>query len=209
MRISFVLLFLFCVAVGFSQQSFSVYKVVNFGFISIPSNMEVQSGLYKKLAENFHLLWGTIDYEILENRVVFQQKGVNEGNGSDTYARIILETHLGKPGDYRPLNSTDEYTRAELNEIEDAFSDESFSNSGIKIVTWNGVENYKVNGKYSSIRVSYVRQISDNPYVCVEILSIENNDRMHVLTFSYRIKDSIPWFSLFDKVKSSITIDIH
>jgi len=199
----FVSEFLFC-----QQSAFTIYKVKDMGYISIPDNLEVQSGLYKQLSEIIHLHMGTVKYETLENRIVFQQKGANIGSGTDTYARIILKTYSGRDGEYPRLNSNFKVSNAEITQLSNDFKTHGF-NDLIKLITWYGIENVRLNEKYNGIKISYLRQAQNNPYVYVEIYQINNNDRLHEITLSYRQKDSAMWKPLYEKIKESITIIEH
>ena len=179
------------------------------GYVSIPDNLEVQSGLYKKLAETIQISIGTINYESLENRIVFQQKGVNIGEGKETYARVILKTILGNSGDFPFLNSNTKLSSTELNELSEEFKNQTFSVYGIKLIDWHGVVNINLNGKYNGIKYSYSRQTGDKPPVYVELYRIFNNDRLHEITLSYRIQDSYIWKPLYKIISQSILIDKH
>lgn len=204
----FLTLFIIINSFAFSQViTFANYKLKDMGYVSIPSNLEVQSGLYKKLAESMQLSIGTITYEVLENRIVFQQKGVNIGEGKDTYARVIIRTEFGQTGDFPLLNSKAKLSAFELSEYSKEFKNQSFLNFGNKLVTWYGIENITLNGKYNGFKISYVRQLGDKPPVYVELYQINNNDRVHSITLSYRLEDSSTWKPLFKKIAESILID--
>ena len=78
---------------------FENYKVVNLGYISISKNMEIQAGKYKQISEAYQKEIGKrFGYEISSDRVVFQQKRLNnlEKKGFSSYARVILETDICK-----------------------------------------------------------------------------------------------------------------
>jgi hypothetical protein len=62
-----------------SDIKFQSYSIPNLGKISIPSNMELQEGKYKEISKDFFEI---INAETnlglsLDNRYVFQQKGLN------------------------------------------------------------------------------------------------------------------------------------
>lgn len=202
---AFILFNLVC----FSQSidsTFENYKILNVGYISIPNNMEIQSGNYKKLNDSVQKqISKKFGYEVSDDRVVFQQKGLNTLSQSafNSYARVILETEIGKPGDYEKLTTKVTSTEAELAEINNAVKLEI--SKTIKLITWNGVSIVTINGR-SALKISYVRQIGDNPSVWVDIYRFQNNDRMHSLTLSYRQTDVLVWKPLFAKILKSYTI---
>lgn len=206
-KLIYIILLIATIA-GYSQKTEYInYKVKDMGYISIPNNMEIQSGLYKKIAESIHLSIGTVTYETLKNRVVFQQKGVNEGEGSGTYARIILKTYLDNIGDHPKINSNNKLSVKELYDFGESFKNQMSQQSVIKVISFYDVENVKLNDKYNGIKISYIRQIKDNPLVYVELYEINNNDKLHEITFSYRDKDRNTWFPIYKKILESLIIN--
>ncbi len=199
-------------AVSYSQSTtMENYKVVNVGTISIPSNMEMQSGNYKKVSELFQAeQTKRLGNEIFDNRVVFQQKGLNnlEKQNFATYARVILETNISNYGDFEKLNVQFSASAAELKELNDQFREQvqdSFAGTGLRMIRWNGVSVTTVNGK-SCIKTSYVRQLENRPFVTVNIYRFQNNDRMHTLTLSYSQDDETTWKPLFSNILNSFRI---
>lgn len=203
-----ILLSNFCFA---QTTDFENYKLSNIGYISIPTKMEIQSGDYKKLAEVVQKEMGKrFGYEISSNRIVFQQKGLNnsEKSGFASYARVILETDIGNYGDYEKLTNNYTATQAELNELSSEMKKEmqsSFSGTGLKLISWYGISITKVNGR-TALKISYLRQLNDNPYVVVNMYKFQNNDRLHTLTLSYRQSDETTWKPLFSQILNSFTI---
>ncbi len=190
---------------------FKDYKLLNLGYISIPAMMEIQAGNYKKVSD---ALQSTIakkfDYEVADNRVVFQQKGLNnlEQRGLSTYARVIVETELGNFGDYEKISTSLTITPAELSEISAEFKNQlqqSFQGTTLKLISWYGVALTRVNGR-SALKISYLRQLADKPLVIVNMYRFQNNDRMHTVTASYRQSDEATWKTLMDKAVGSFTI---
>ncbi len=173
--------------------------------------MEIQSGEYKKYMDGFHEKHGKLfGYEIYDNRVVFQQKGLNDldEEGFKTYARVILETSIGNFGDFTKLETTLNVTQTELSEINRASKKQlmdSFSGTSLRLIKWYGVSFITVNG-YAAVKMSYTRQAADKPNVVVDLYSFQNNDRIHVLTLSYRQSDELLWKPLFNDVLDSFTI---
>lgn len=187
------------------------YKLSDIGYISIPQKMEIQSGNYKKLAQEFQKDFKKkFGFEISGNRIVFQQKGLNnlEKSGFSSYARVILETDIGNYGDYEKLNTNYSATQAELNELNQEIKSQvqqSFAGTGLKIIKWYGVSFAKINGS-TALKVSYLRKLNNNPFVVVNMYSFQNNDRTHRLILSYRQSDESSWKPLYGKILNSFTI---
>ena len=99
-------------------------------------------------------------------------------------------------------------TQAELNELNSELKSQiqqSFYGTGLKLIIWYGVSIAKVNGR-KVLKISYLRQLKDNPYVVVNMYSFQNNDRVHRLTLSYRQSDEAIWKPLYSQILNSFTI---
>ncbi|MFF5379962.1 hypothetical protein [Pedobacter suwonensis] len=194
-----------------SQITYDRYLIKGVGYISIPETMEIQSGEYKKIEEKYQNdLKQTFKFQITDNRIVFQQKGLNklDKESFNTYARVILETYLGTPGEYEKLTTTVTATSSELLELDKQLKSqiiESFKNTGLKLVNWNRVQIVTINGG-SVLKISYTRQLRNNPLVNVSMYQFHNNDRMHMLTFSYRKEDAVDWSQKLNVVLKSFKI---
>jgi hypothetical protein len=197
---------------SFSQSTdFENYRILEVGSISIPNNMEIQSGNYKKLSETYQKeMSKKFGFEVSDNRVVFQQKGLNEleKKGLASYARVILETEIGNYGDFEKLTTKFSATTQEISEISKELKSQiqqSFTGTGLKLINWYGVSIVSINGR-TALKISYLRQLNDNPYVVVNMYRFQNNDRLHSLTLSYRQSDETTWKPLFTKIANSFTI---
>lgn len=211
-KLVIIFITIFLSNICFAQASdFEKYKISSVGYICIPTKMEIQSGDYKKLSEIYkNELGKKYGYEISGNRVVFQQKGLNDfdKSGFSSYARVILETDIGSYGDYEKLTNNYTVTQAELNELNSELKSQiqqSFYGTGLKLIIWYGVSIAKVNGR-KVLKISYLRQLKDNPYVVVNMYSFQNNDRVHRLTLSYRQSDEAIWKPLYSQILNSFTI---
>lgn len=198
--------------ISFSQSTdFENYRILEVGSISIPNNMEIQSGKYKKLSETYEKeMSKKVGYEISDNRIVFQQKGLNdlEKQGFASYVRVILETEIGNFGDFDKLTTKLTATPQEISDINKELKSQmqqSFAGTGLKLITWYGVSIVTINGK-TALKISYLRQLNDKPYVVVNMYRFQNNDRLHSLTLSYRQSDETTWKPLFAKIANSFTI---
>ncbi|MBK6978853.1 MAG: hypothetical protein IPH28_18645 [Cytophagaceae bacterium] len=126
MKHTFTLLTCILIAtISFSQSTdFENYRIIEVGSISIPNNMEIQSGNFKKLSETYQKeMSKKFGYEVSDNRIVFQQKGLNdlEKQGFASYVRVILETEIGNFGDFDKLTNKLTATPQEISEISKEF----------------------------------------------------------------------------------------
>lgn len=202
---------LFATVSSFAQTPTENYLLNSIGYITIPSTMEIQSGNYKKLAETFQDEYGKkFGYEVSDNRIVFQQKGLNnlDKTSFTSYARIILETTIGNFGDFKKLTTKLTLTPIELVELDTEVKsqiEQSIKGTDLKLISWYGVQIVNVNGQ-TAVKISYLRQLKDNPYVTVSMYKFHNNDRMHSLTMSYRQQDADKWKTSFSNILTSFKI---
>ena len=189
---------LFCV----SLQAQTTYKLGNIGLIIIPKEMELQNGIYKQKVQNYVKQY---QFEVNENRIVFQQKGLNSTNKNSmqSYARIVIETQYGDFG-YDTNISSQEYE--EVNAIFKYNVTKSISQiPNMKLLQWYGVSNVKING-VSAIKISYTRQLGTNPSVYVESYMVPKGNKQYIFTFSYRVNDRKTWQSIYSKILASLRI---
>lgn len=196
---------------SFGQTGVENYLLKDIGSISVTDKMEIQSGNYKKLAEQYQTEASKrFGYEISDNRIVFQQKGLNSNTKSafGSYARVILETTIGNYGDYEKLTAKLTATSSELADLNQQLKsqvEQSFIGTGLKLISWYGVQIVTVNGR-NALKSSYLRQLNDNPSVTVSIYQFQNNDRIHRLTLSYRQEDAAIWKTAYANILSSFKI---
>lgn len=202
---------LFCAWIpAFGQTAtgvtFTEFKLNGIGKILIPDSMELQSGAYRSLSNEASKELG---YDV-SGDVIFQQKGLNDFKFKEinTYSRVMIGTDIGSPGDYEKLTTKIRATPRELAAlgatVKQGLLDE-FSAMGIRVLRWDGVSIVNINGQ-SALRFSYLRQLNSNPPVLVEVLTFQNNDRMHRLTISYRQQDASIWEDALARTRSSFTI---
>lgn len=192
------------------------YRITEVGLISIAPELELIAGKNKKLEDSAQLSMSRLyDYDIYDSRAVFQQKGLNESQPSSlqTYVRIIIETFVGKPGEYpksssRPAFKPDELAAYDANfkqEVVAGFKEQRTAKTNLSLVKWLGSNTVIVNDK-AAIQITYIRQLNDRPPVKVEMYQFFNNDRMHQVILSYRIKDEKQWKPILAKALSSFQI---
>jgi len=185
-------------------------KLTGIGSISIPSIMELQSGVYKEFSDKFSK---ELDFDV-SGVIIYQQAGLNDIfkklKKSDTYSRLMIKETSGKAGEYRSLNSKLVLTPRELRLLDTQSKNEltnQFQSAGIgmKLIRWDGVSVNKISGS-DVLKTAYLRQLNDNPAVYVELYYIENYDRQYTLTISYREEDAPIWKDTLNKTKDSFKI---
>lgn len=164
----------------------------------IPDSMEVQSGAYKKFSDKLQI-------EILElpvdpTRVIAQQKHLNklDKKAYKSYARVMVETDYGRKGDYEKISTQLTASKFELMELNgiyrQSFEDElrNINAKGkmiMKIVSWFPLELVEING-ISMVHLKYTRTVNNGPEALVNMYIVQNDDRMHRITISYRVKNT-------------------
>lgn len=176
----------------------------NVGNIDLPPNMEIQGGNYKKIMEK-----GKAEYGISASKVIFQQKDLNKLNQNSlkTYARVFIRTEQGSNGDYQKLK-TGKITVTDLESLNSSYKNEiqqSASTANAKILEWYTAKKTVVNGM-NCMTLGYKRQLGENKPVKVSMYLFQNNDRMHILTFEYRISESKEWEPTFENILKSYRI---
>lgn len=191
--------------IGWNRQ-----YIKDVGFIDVPASMELMSGTYKEF--NNQILK---QLEIEAPQVIFQQKGLNDYS-SETfkhYVRVILETQVGKLGEFEKLNfNPTKITNSELNELNQFFKEKTTSDLNSihqNIISWYPIKIEKINGM-CCLHVSYQRRLNDNPIVLVNTYIFQNHDRIHSLTLSYRMNETEIWKDDLDTILKSFRItNIH
>ncbi|SDD89940.1 hypothetical protein [Riemerella columbipharyngis] len=193
-RFYIAILFFFC-ALSFAQ--FKHYSLSGVGSISISDGMEKQSSLYR----------ARVGVPEVPDKVVFQQKGLNdlEASATNTYARIIVETEYG---DFDKLSSVPVELSQEDKEYIRYGIANTLSLQGQKLIKFLGINSVVVN-RQACIKISYIRQLNDNPLVRVDYYLFENGNKMHKLAISYRLNESERWKSLLEKSVKSFKIENH
>ncbi|MGI8495353.1 MAG: hypothetical protein ACR2L1_08595, partial [Pyrinomonadaceae bacterium] len=174
-----------------SAVTYEEIKLTGIGSISIPSIMELQSGVYKEFSDEVSKELG---FDV-SGVIIYQQAGRNDlFKKSGTYARLMIEETSGKAGEYRSLNSKLVLIPSERKLLDTQSKNEltnQFQSTGIglKLIRWDGVSVSKISG-FDVLKTAYLRQLNDNPAVYVELYYIENYDRQYTLTISYRAEDA-------------------
>ena len=188
------------------SQSVIKYNLTNAATIELPEDLEPQSKDYRVKGEAYKKLYGV---ELSDERIVFQQRGLNSGAKSafDKYVRVIHEMVKGSSGDYPKHTEDPEFSSTDIDELNDYLKNQFSSNLGPnqKMVTWNKISVEKINDSYC-MHISYVRQMGSNPKVQVDRYSFFNNDRINNLTLSYRLSEASQWENLLATALKSYKI---
>ncbi|MBK7392714.1 MAG: hypothetical protein IPI64_05345 [Chloracidobacterium sp.] len=205
-------LYLLCVGFSYGQEAvatFVEYRIKDVGTIRIPVTMKLQGGVYKEISEALAKdLLTKKGYDVTGDEVIFQQKGLNEAKGDYSYARVMIGTDHGSPGEYERITAKLKATPEELSFLNSTIKKgliESFDGLGGKLIRWDGVSIVLVGGR-TALKTAYVRQIDTKPSVYVEMYQFQNYDRIHRLTISYRQNDATLWKADLEKTKNSFSI---
>jgi hypothetical protein len=199
----------------FSQdQTWKVVSIPKICTYQIPSTVEIQKGLYRKIAKRVvdEHVKEVLEITKVPERVVAQQKGINSFNPKafKRYCRIIVETEYGIQGEFQDIDAPLALSQEELTEINAALkqkieliSKKSQSTTfKMKVLTWNQVKIARISG-IDALQLSYTRTVNGASPVLVNTYIIQNNHAMHRITLSYRISEKQLWAKDFDKVIES------
>lgn len=204
MKNLYIILFCCLCSISASSQetTFSTVKIEGFGSIGLPSNMEIQGGVYKELSDRIKEING-----VNASKVIFQQKNLNslDGNSMQTYARVFIRTETGATGDFKKISEA--LTQAEADDVNSTFKSQIESEApraNAKVLEWYKATISTLNGQ-NAIKYGYKRQIGTNKPVLVEVFMLQNNDRLHIVTFEYRLDDN-NWSTTFASIKKTVKI---
>ena len=178
-------------------------SIPNICTYKIPPTLEIQDGNYKRLSKDFREQ--VLKIKLSPNRVVAQPSGINSMNSAiKKYCRVIVETELGKTGDYQGLHEPMIASPQELLQIGENLKKElekSFSANSImkmKLLDWEPVSIIKLNG-VDALASCYTRSLNGGKPVTVNQYRIMNNDSLHTITLSYRLTEQKLWFDDLQK----------
>jgi len=194
----------------FSFHSLSqVLKIDYFGEMTLPEEMEVQAGTFKERTDAYgKTLIGTQENH---QSLVFQQKGLNSADthALKTYARVVIDTYKGEPGTYKQLSIINNLTKDDIAYYKNNFETQLetvWPKAKQKLINSSEITISKV-GKNYCTKHSYIRQLENSPQVFVETFRVQNNDRVHLISFSYRTKDEKQWKPVMENILKSIEIN--
>ncbi len=192
------------VAQGQLWQNVSIPEICSY---QIPPTVEIQKGTYKQINEKF--LGKMLEIAISPDCVVAQPKGINsfDPQALKRYCRIIVETERGACGEYEALDAPFTVSPAELREVDAMLKQQMKQTAALstakgmkmKLLSWQPAKIVNVNGA-TALRTTYTRSMNDAPPVLVNMYMIQNNDRMHTITISYRVAEKNIWAADLGKV---------
>lgn len=188
-----------------TDLTWTTVKIEGHGKIDLPSNMEIQAGQYREAMDKTKEIYG-----VTASKVIFQQSNLNSKSSDSfkTYARVMIKTEKANKGSYQKLNETN-YSSAEIEAINSKYKNEIYESAksfNAEILEWTSAKFTKINGM-PCITFGYSRKMGVNPPVKITFYVFENNDRQHLLTFEYRIKDELIWKPTFEGVLKSYKIN--
>ena len=187
-------------------KGWETYYIAKICQVSIPPTIEVRGDddEYTKVLETISLASG-LKRVINYGNIVFQQKGLSQREPSayDKYCRIIIRTEYGDYGDFLKSTETailDSEWMAALNELVQNNIGPAAQLMGNAMYKWS-----TINGS-NCIQVDYKRTgfnfDSSRPVVC-RIAIFQNNNKMVMMSLSYRENEADLWEADFDKVFKS------
>lgn len=188
-------------------ETWTLYEIENIGQLAIPSTLELRddNSFTALAADIIHDSYVTHKkIEMTKSQLVFQPKGSNEldKEAFSKYSRILINYNKGEYGDFYKWNEKYEFTDSEYKELDEYFKDEvvtPMSLMNIKLINWYPLEFGNVNG-LSYIKISFTRQMANNPIVKVVGYKFFNTDEAVEITLSYRLSESEIWESDFSNV---------
>jgi len=188
-------------------------RIENVGSIDYPSDfLELQSGDYREFTEEFGLV-----YDIPSSDFTLQQVGLNELKPSalEEYRRVLLQTVYLNPGE-EVFRANENYmmSQEELDEIHNELINQlnqeyargdSMGLGDFKIIDSGSVEVVEINGMFPLVW-TYKRQLNDNPVVLVKQYMFWNYEKIHSLTFSYRVVDEEECRDIYEKMLDSFRL---
>lgn len=187
-----------------SQDTWTTIKIDRLGSIDLPPNMEIQGGAYRAINDKIKEING-----VSASKVIFQQKNLNSGTSKsfETYARVFIRTEKGTSGEYQKLKNFS-LSASEVKEVNDAYKSEIYGSAAAAnatILEWYPASMSTLNG-YKCLTMGYKRKVGSNSPTLSTLYFFQNYNRMHILTFEYRIADASTWQTTFNQIKNSLTI---
>ncbi len=197
-----VLFLLFCSYTLNSSEGWETIQISNWGSIKLPPSMEIQSGDYKRFVDD-------IKRQLIEevDRVVFQQKGLNKGENLDTYARIIIRTDKGHPGDFPDLSQF-RLTEQDLREFNLYVMQEAelmLNQTNSDIISWTDLTTSFLGGR-KIFYYTYTRTAPGLSPVHSEVYMIFNDNMLHTVIFEYYTGHKSKWAEVLEKSKASFRV---
>ncbi len=188
------------------EIKWNTVHIKGFGQIEIPDVLELQSGTYKELQDNFMAMLGFNGASIM-----YQPRGINDFDpvAMQDYARVII--------DVRDIEDEGILLNTDASEVPDDIQQQintqmfatrksEFEGTPISITKWIAAKYTNVNG-YFCLYEQYERKNKIYNLVRVHRYSFFNRTRLHSITFSSREPKISYWESIFTKVLASFRVD--
>ncbi|UCD22006.1 MAG: hypothetical protein JSW22_08350 [Chloroflexota bacterium] len=188
-------------------------EIKDIGSIDYPPDLlELPSGDYREFQEKYYV-W----YEIPSPFFMLHQVGLNELRLSALreYRRVLFDTdYLGswetvsRPNEKYTLSQQElaDLHGERVNQLRQAYARLKRDGLGSnRIIDTGFVEIAEVNGMFSLLW-TYKSQLNNEPVVLVKEYMYQNFDKVHYLTFSYRVQDSDECADVFEKILYSFRL---
>ena len=201
-QIIYVTLFFFLQYINAQTSSLDKINLGNWAYIYLPETMEIQSGIYKQTLDN-----AKREFSVNAERIVFQQKGLNNGENMQTYARVIIRTDTNNET-FPNLNSYN-ITSAELSDLNKIYKELVYETENnprfpVKIISWNSLKITTLNGQ-KCINYSYTRKMGDNPETYSEFYIFWKGKKQHSVNIEYRINETYKWKKVLENCVNSLS----
>lgn len=180
--------------------TWTTVSIPNICEYQIPPTMELQAGLYREIANQYH----TQVLHILDsgNRVVAQQKGLNsmDKEARSRYARVIIDYKPASDGFAQLLSNSPILDRDFITyfdtEMKSLVNQEAAQSTAagtpVEITSWGGTQVVNING-IDSLKTVYSRSVNGAPAVSVSSFKIPVNNQILSVSTSYREKEASLW----------------
>lgn len=195
-------------------------EIESVGFIDYPSTIE--------LRESKSPIYLQSERKYINTQYIFQQSGLKEIIESGKkyskselpeplkkFVRVFIQTHFSSYGEYRKINSSLPPSEEKI-KLFKLFLEKRenvtlpMQQNSVEILEWFPVETGKLNGM-NYILISFKKQSTFNwekqPIIIHKSYFFENYDRMHRVTFEYRVQDKLIYETDFQKMIESFRIN--
>jgi hypothetical protein len=147
---------------------------------------------------------------ISTSQFIAQQKGLNQPTpqSQDYYARLMIKTTLGIPGEYKKLDQDLNLSATQLNQINNETREATENQAkmmNMAIVKWYPVEVIQFNNMIC-VKTQFIREQSGKPNTIVSQYRFQNFDRVHDITISYYVTKSEYYEKDFERMLNSFII---
>lgn len=196
---------------GDPEEGWERIEIAGVGSIDLAPEIEIQGGRYRVQNARYKERMGEyLQIEFGQPKLTLQPKGINDFDQQalGRYMRVLVETMQGNAGDFSKIHEPIDLSESDLREFNVEVKNQtllSFRKMGMRLIDWDPVQVVELNNM-PAIRIAYTRQLKDQPHVRVENYRIQNHDRIHSLTLSYRISEGGTWKPLLKQTKASFRI---